>query len=66
MSGVRVLHFSKDFIQIYQYHIQWKLDIKSSDITKYLTQQTNFSVPNELISFVLYCLLTSDITKYLI
>ena len=32
----------------------------SIDITKYLIQQTNFSGPNELISFVLYCLLTTD------
>ena len=64
MSGVRVLHFSKDFIQIYQYYIQWKLDMKSSDM--YLTQKKKNSGPNELISFVLYSLLTTDITKYLI
>ena len=33
--------------------IQWKLDIKRSDITKYLTQRTNLSGPNKLTSSVL-------------
>ena len=47
--------------------IQWKLDIKRSDKTKYLIyNKIPFSSPNEFLSFVLYCLLITDITKYLI
>ena len=41
--------------------IQWKLDIKRSDIIPDITLY--FSNPNELISFVLYCLLTTDILR---
>ena len=45
--------------------IQWKLDINRSDITKYLIITNYFPGPND-ISFVLYCLWTTDIPKYLI
>ena len=47
---------TKSWDQQNYYVIQYKLDIKRFNITKYLIIITVFSSPNEISCFVLYCL----------